>query len=143
MSSPATAARKTLIGLLQAEFGNEGFAIRGDRLDPTLGFDGGVIGVAPDREAPNSNNRMELETVLCVQFYGPWSPETDPNEVVDPITIESWAWRFRLLIANYEQVGTSDVWYFLLDELEYGDDPTGNCTRFVASVVARGENPAY
>jgi hypothetical protein len=129
--------------LLQTEFGSEGFAIRSDRLDTSLGFDGGVIGVAPDRESPNSENRIELDTVLTVQFYGPWSSETDPNDIVDPVTVEAWAWRFRTLIANYQQTGTSSVWYFQLDDLEYGDDPTGNCTRFIASVVARGENPAY
>jgi hypothetical protein len=132
-----------LVNLLQAEFGSEGFAIRSDRLDISLGFDGGVIGVAPDSEIPNGSNRLELDTTLTVQFYGPWSEQSDPNEIVDPITVETWAWRFRMLISNYQQTGTSSVWYFQLGDLEYGDDPTGNCTRFIASVVARGENPAY
>lgn len=143
MSSPATAARTTLMTLLEAEFGPDQFEVRPDRLDASLGFDGGVIGVAPDNEQPNPSDRMELWTGLTIQFYGYWSPETDPNEIVDPSTVEAWAWRFRQMIANYKQTGTSDVWWFQLDSIEYGDDPTGNCTRFVASVTARGANPAY
>lgn len=143
MSSPATAARSILLTLLSTEFGSEGFAVRGDRLDKSLGFDGGVIGVSPVSEMPNPRDRLELMTTLSVQFFGAWSPETDPNEFVDPTAIESWAYRFRGLIANYKQTGNSAVWWFQLNGLNYEPDPTGNCTRFSAVVVARGENSAY
>ena len=142
MSSPATTARTTLLTLLSNEFGSEGFAVRGDRLDRSLGFDGGVIGVSPVSEVPNSRDRLELLTTLSVQFFGAWSPETDPNEFVDPAAIESWAYRFRALVASYKQTGTSTIWWFQLNSISYEPDPTGNCTRFIASVVARGENPA-
>ena len=128
--------------LLEAEFGPEHFAVRPDRLDTSLGFDGGVIGVSPDSEQPNPADRLELLTRVTIQFYGPWNPETDPNSYVDPAVVEAWAHRFRMMIADYTQTATSDVWWFQLDGIDYGDDPTGNCTRFIASVLARGSNPA-
>lgn len=143
MSSPATAARTTLISLLTAEFGSEGFAIRPDRLDKSLGFDGAVIGVSPVRERPNPQDRLELWTTLQVQLFGNWNPQTDPNEIVDPTTVEAWADRFRSMIGNYKQTGSSTVWWFQLDGIEYDNDPTGNCTRFTATVTARGQNSAY
>jgi hypothetical protein len=129
--------------ILRDEFEPEGFVVRPDRLDISLGFDGAVIGVSPDSEVPNGADRMELLTGLTVQFYGHWNTETDPNDIVDPTTIETYAWRFRQAVANYRQTGTSDVWWFQLDSIEYGDDPAGNCTRFVAAVTARGANPAF
>jgi hypothetical protein len=129
--------------LLSAEFGPDQFAVRPDRLDASLGHDGAVIGVYPVREMPNGSNRMELLTTLQVQLFGNWYHETDPNEVVDPSTVEAWAYRFREMIANYKQTGTSDVWWFQLDGIEYPNDPTGNITRFVATVTARGANSAY
>lgn len=141
MSSPATTARSTLIDLLVAEFGPDQFAVRPDRLDKALGYDCAVIGVYPVREMPNPRDRLELLTTLQVQVFGHWNPETDPNEVVDPVTAEAWAWRFRQMIANYKQTGTSDVWWFQLDTIDYQNDPTGNITRFVATVTARGGNP--
>ena len=142
MSSPATAARATLIDLLTTEFGSDNFAVKSDRLDRSLGIDGAVIGVSPVREVPNSANRLELLTTLQVQLFGGWSPQTDPNEVVDPTTVEAWAARFRSMIGSYQQTGTSTVWWFQLDAIEYSTDPTGNCTRFTATVTARGDNPA-
>lgn len=141
MSSPATAARTALIDLLVDEFAADSFAVRSSRLDASLGHDGGVIGVSPLREMPNPSNRWELWTTLQVQFFAPWTPQTDPNEAVDPTPIEAWAWRFRQMIDQYQQTGTSDVWWFQLDTLDYGTDPTGNSTRFTAQVTARGENP--
>jgi len=142
MSSPATTARNTLITLLSAEFGPDNFAVRPDKLDKSLGFDGAVIGVYPIRERPNSRDRLELQTTIQVQLYGHWDPQTDPNEIVDPSTVEAWADRFRTMIGSYTQTGTSQVWWFQLDEIVYENDPTGNCTRFCATVMARGANPA-
>lgn len=142
MSSPATSARLILIDLLSTEFGDDNFAVRPDRLDKALGFDGAVIGVHPLRERPNPADRLELMTTLQVQLYGHWNPQTDPNEIVDPVTVEAWANRFRTMIGAYTQTGTSDVWWFQLEEITYESDPTGNCTRFCATVTARGSNPA-
>ena len=142
MSSPATAARTTLITLLTTEFGADNFVVRADKLDKSLGFDGAVSCVCPLRERPNSRARLELQTTIQVQLFGHWDPQTDPNEIVDPTTVEAWADRFRTMIGGYTQTGTSRVWWFQLDEIVYENDPTGNCTRFCATVIARGDNPA-
>jgi len=143
MSSPATNARLVLMSLLEEEFASDNFAIRPDRLDGSLGHDGAVIGVYPVREQPNPSDRMELMTTLQVQLFGAWTPQSDPNEVVDPTTAEQWAARFRQKIADYQGVGDATVWWFQLDGIEYVTDPTGNITRFTATVTARGANPAY
>lgn len=142
MSSPATTARSTLMSILETEFGSDNFAVRADRLDNSLGFDGAVIGVSPVREVVNATNRTELQTTLQVQLFGAWSQETDPYEIVDPTAVEGWADRLRRAIGAYQQTGTTDVWWFQLDRIEYSDDPTGNCTRFTATIMARGQNPA-
>jgi len=131
------------MGLLEAEFASDYFAIRPDRLDSSLGHDGAVIGITPVREQPNPADRMELWTTLQVQVFGAWNPQSDPNEIVDPTTAEQWAARFRQMIADYTQTGDSTVWWFQLDAIEYTNDPTGSCTRFVATVTARGANSAY
>lgn len=143
MSSPATQARSILIDLLADEFGPDYFAVRPGKLDNSLGFEGAVIGVFPVRERPAGNDRRELQTTLQVQLFGNWNNQSDPYDIVDPAVVEGWAWRFGQMIANYTQTGDSTVWWFQLDSIEYQNDPTGGCTRFVATVTARGDNPTY
>jgi hypothetical protein len=143
MSSPATKVRSTLITLLTAEFGPDYFAVVPGKLDNSLGFDGAIIGVFPIRERPAGNDRLELQTTLQVQLFGNWNAQTDPHDIVDPAIVEGWAWRFGQMLANYKQTGDSTVWWFQLDSIDYQNDPTGSCTRFTATVTARGDNPTY
>jgi hypothetical protein len=60
----------------------------------------------------------------------------------DPRKITALAERFKeaLKRANTAHMGTDRLWFFDIDTVEYPADPTGNRTRFVATIRAQGTN---
>jgi hypothetical protein len=139
--APETVARQKLQLILQTAFATEQFKVLMDKLSPSIGSNGVRIGISPIVSAPAPNNEKVLNMSILVQFYGKWKQEVNPDSVIDPALIESYAERFREAILNNDPK-TNQVWYFRVLSVTYVDDPTGNKTRFEANVLAVGENPA-
>lgn len=129
--------------MLGDEFAAEGFPVKDDKLHRSLGAKGTVLGVYANRATASPRNRMVNEMEVVVQFYGKYDLKVDPEQTVSPSKIEGFADRFRnALRTRQPDPNTSAVWYFTLERIEYPDDPTGNKTRFEATLVARGNNGA-
>jgi hypothetical protein len=139
--APETVARQKLQEILQTVFAPDGFQVLMDKLDASQGQSGVRIGISPVVSAPAPNNEKLLNMSILVQFYGKWKAEVNPNMKVDPITVETYAERFREGILNNDPK-TNQVWYFRVLSITYVDDPTGKKTRFEANVLAIGSNPA-
>jgi len=142
MPSPTTQARQHIQDILNAEFKTERISVRVGFTDNSLAQYGLVAAVYPIREEPQPDDRLALLTTIGVDFLTIWEPDPDVDRIVDPATIEGYAYRFRTALGAYQQTGTSDIWWFQLEELTYETDPTGNISRFNAVVVAYGQNPA-
>lgn len=142
MPAPTTQAREYIQDILNAEFKPERISVRAGFTDNSLAQYGVMAAVYPISEEPGQDVRLELRTAIGVDFLTVWEPDPDVERIVDPAVIEGYANRFRLALAAYQQTGTSDIWWFQLDELNYETDPTGNITRFSAVVTAYGQNPA-
>lgn len=143
MPAPETEARTALIALLAAEFAPEQFPIKDDKIHRSLGAAGTVLGVYPLRTSSSPRDRYVSEMELVVQFYGRYDLKVDPKQTVSPTTIETFADRFRnALRTRNPDPNSPGVWYFTLERIEYMDDPTGNKTRFEATLIARGNNGA-
>ena len=142
MIAPSTVARRTVQEIIATEFKDENVQVRSGFADASLGQYGPVASVSPVSEEPGVDDRLQLVTTLALEFFASWQPETDPDIPVDPEVIESYVYRLRLALAAYTQTPDSTIWWFQLDEVVYEPDPTGNITRFVASVTAHGNNPA-
>lgn len=128
--------------IITTEFKPENIQVRSGFADASLGQYGPVAAVSPIAEEPSPDNRLHLITSLALEFFASWQPEADPDIVVDPAVIESYVYRLRLALSTYTQPKTSTIWWFQLDEVIYEPDPTGNITRFVATITAHGDNPA-
>lgn len=141
--APETVASLALAAMIEAEFAAEGFKVKQDKLHGSVGHLGTTIGVYPQRTASSSANRYVSEMTLVVQFYAKYTLKIDPEQAVNPAIIAGFADRFRnaLRTANPDP-NTSGVWYFTLDRVDYVPDPTGNISRFEATLVARGNNGA-
>ncbi len=136
-----SAALKTIIG---TQFAAEGIVPLDDKLHESLGFDGTAVGISPISRAPNRRHQIIKETTVLVQFYGYWEKLVDPAQQVNPLTITGYADRFERAVETQQATspGTTDVWYFVVEEITFLDDPTGNKTRFEAVVKAYGDNNA-
>lgn len=139
VTAPITIARNKLISVLTTEFAAEGWAATSDILHKSLGRDGRTrIAVSPLSETPGGN-KLLMQYNMLVQFYGGWKDEIDPNTRVDPSKIETYAERFKRSLYKNDPMAPT-AWYFLLQDIQYPHDPTGNATRFEARVLAYGEN---
>lgn len=140
VTSPMTTARNALLARMHDEFGGDGFTVVADKLHKSLGRDGTTrIGVSPIQETPLSSNRLVVGYAMLVQFYGKWTDKIDPALSIDPTAVETYSERFKRSLKGHDP-NTDTVWYFLLTDLTYPDDPTGNITRFEAKVTATGSN---
>jgi hypothetical protein len=141
VTAPETEARAALKAVIDTEFATEGFTAANDRLHGSLGWKGTVIGLSPIQAAPQVQEQAVLRSRIMVQFYGKWDKKIDPTQSVDPVTIETYAERFRNAIRTGDPDSNS-VWFFRLISIQYPPDPTGNITRFEATVEAVGNNSA-
>lgn len=137
MAAPETITRAAIKGLLETTF--PGVPIRDDKLHGSLGAQGAVIGTSPIRARPWNRDAAVQDTEVLVQFYNKYTLKVDPTQAVDPAIVEDLADKFRLALKGGYK-GSGAVWYFMLVDITYPDDPTGNKTRFEARVVAKGNN---
>lgn len=140
MASPSTEIRAIVKATLEAEFAADALVVLDDRLHPSLGSEGPIAGVHPLDEVEIDTNASSMQTRVRVQVYNFWDKQVDNNQTVDPATIESWAHRFRTALRGAGTPGTGDVWFLRLLDISYPPDPTGNITRFEATVAGWGGN---
>ena len=142
ITDPYSEAANALFDIITDEFAPEGFRVLHDNLHPAVGAEGTRIGIAPEAEVPVTTNLIVNDIRIVVKFHGRFNGEVDPNMRVDPRKVTNYAERFRRAIQRANSLGTQGVWFWNLVSVQYPDDPTGNKTRFWATIVAKGQNSA-
>lgn len=140
--TPYHQAATSLKTIIDSEFSDLGVSAQQDRLHEALGFDGLAVGISPEDETPMASDYNTMQITLFVQWYDKWDKKIDPKQAVDPFDITTKGDRFRRACKTYQQAnpGTTQVWYFNVVSIRYPNDPTGNKTRFEATVRAFGDN---
>lgn len=131
--------------IFDAEFADQGVTLMPDNLHASLGRETIEAGMFPLVNNTRQDRRIVQESMFQVKYYDLWPEETgiDPAVACDPRKITALAERFSsaLKAANTAHGGTSQLWFFDVERIEFPDDPTGNKTRFVATIRAQGQNP--
>jgi hypothetical protein len=142
--SPAKQLASELRAVLEGEFNGEGITVYDDKLLVASGENAAQIGIYPEGEEEYPGNANALLVTVNVQVYNSWSSEwaNDPDQHVDPSTIADWADRFRRAVKTHNATRgrVDNLWYFRVTRIQYGDDPTGNRTRFEATVIGVADN---
>lgn len=141
-SSPYDAVAAALQAIIASEYAAEGYTAIRDNIHESLGRDRVDIGIAPVEDSLRTGNAVVQETYVEVRFYDLWTDEITPETVIDPTRITAYAERFRDACrrSNATDPGTGQVWYFSVLRITYPNDPTGNKSRFHATVRAYGNN---
>jgi hypothetical protein len=126
------------------EFAAEGLKLRNDQLHPSLGRERVDCGIYPVESLPMPNNHAVMQHIVEVQVFDIWRKSQSPDTIVNPSKITEWSERFQRALAEFgaRDPGTGAVWYFDVTRVRYPKDPTGNNTRFVATIRAFGDNVA-
>lgn len=140
MTAPITEMRHIIIDALNTEFAAEGIEFKSDKLHPALGTEGAVGGVYPDSEYARDRRQIEQLNVCYVQLFCAWHKEVDPAQEFDPDLIEGYAERLRTALKAVQTPATQQNWFFIVTQVDYMADPTGNVSRFLARVQGSGEN---
>lgn len=142
IGSPFATIAAGIKDAFEAEFAPEQLTMRYDNLHGANGQKRVEVGIAPAEDVPNARNMVALESYVEVKFYDIYKDSRSPDTQVDPRKITEYAERFRRCLQNagVRDVATSDVWYFDVMRIRYPNDPTGNKTRFVATIRAFGNN---
>lgn len=134
-----TEFREAVKALVTAEFTAEGFPVKSDKLADSVGHDGPMAAVYPEREAPGESGVSQAMLVV-VQVYNRYELNVDEYQTVDPAVIEGWAWRLLRSFKGNSSPSTNKVWWFNVAMIEYPDDPTGNKTRFLMHIEGHAPN---
>lgn len=142
MPSPFESVATALKSIIDMEFAPEGYTAIFDNIHESLGLQRVDIGIAPVEDVVSGRNALVQETFVEVRFYDLWRKEISPETVIDPMRITGYAERFRSALrrAKATDVSTNQVWYFDVRRITYPNDPTGNKSRFVATIRAYGNN---
>lgn len=141
MAAALTQLRSSIKASIAAEFAAEGITVLDDKLHEAMGTERSIAAVYPEGERPHSSG-IAGTFIISAQVYNRWDPQIDPAQIVDPGIIEGWAWRLQRRMLNDSNVNSSNVSYYVVSEVLYPDDPTGNKTRFVLTAVGYGHNPS-
>lgn len=128
--------------IIDTEFAPEGFTAIFDNLHESLGRTRVDIGIAPLEDIVRSTDFLVQETMVEIRFYDLWKQEISPETLVNPTRITDFAERFRAALREFNQSRSGQMWFYNLLRIAYPNDPTGNKTRFVATVQALGNNAA-
>lgn len=144
MPSAYSVVAAAVKGVIDAEFAAEGITAIHDRVHASNGWKRPIVGISPESQTPRSGNEFLLDTRVLIQFYNTWDKEIDPEQVVDPRTITDYAHRLMQAIESQQAsyAGSSQVWYFKVENVQYPNDATGNKTRFHMTICAYGDNTA-
>jgi hypothetical protein len=142
MASAFETTATALKQIIDTEFAPEGITAIFDNLHESLGRTRVSVGIAPLEDVPKSDNALVNETWVEVKFYDLWKTEITPETVVNPVKITGYAERFRDACRRSQATDphTGMVWFFDIRRIQYPNDPTGNKSRFVATIRAFGNN---
>ena len=142
MASAFSQVSDQLKAIIDTEFAPEGLVAIKDDLHESLGRKAAAVGIAPVEDVLQGGNDLVQETTVEVKFYDLWKQEINPNTVVDPTRITEFAERFRAAVGRgaAEFGGTNELWFYDIRRITYPRDPTGNKTRFVATIRCKGNN---
>lgn len=143
MAVPYHVAATGIKSILENEF--PGIDARHDKLHESLGYNGLVVGISPLRTLPTPSREIQQELYIFVQWYDKWDKEVNNEQAVDPFAITEMAHRFHVAIERDIKAMTDigpEIWYYKVTGTEFPDDPTGNKSRFEATVLAYGDNLA-
>lgn len=140
--SPYEEVAIALKTIIDAEYAAESYTAIHDDIHESLGTKRTEIGISPDVDAPTAGKAVQEEHYITVKFYDRWKKEISPDTVVNPFRITAFAERFKKAVKahNDQAIGTDAVWFFTITRITYPRDPTGNKTRFVATIKAFGHN---
>lgn len=138
--SPYVIAATALKTIIDTEFSPEGIVAIHDHLHESVGWDGNYAGISPEYERPESAHEVALGVWVKVQLYLQWDKEINPFQTVDPRIIAEMGQRFREACRDASLTYSGQFWFMSVREVAYPQDPTGNKTRFVATVKAWAEN---
>lgn len=140
-TAPVTQLRTRLKAIIEDEFGNT-LPVKMGRLHEA--HPGPAAGIYPLTEVEGRQVLVQ-DTAAAVQVFLPWAPprgQVRPDFVADPAVLEEYAERLREAVygGTHPINATRGVWDLRLTRVDYQPDPTGQITRFTATVVAIGEN---
>lgn len=145
-TAPETRLRERLIEALEAEFKAEGIKFLNDKLHDSKGREGAIGAVYPGPAATQLGNELILEPTAYVQLFGKWTAEVDADKTVDPTPVEEWAERIRRACQSDGVEGTEGgdehLWWYSVTRVDYPEDPGGNISRLLVTVVGKAQNPA-
>lgn len=124
----------------ETEFAVEGFKLSFDHLHEAMGRDRVAVGIAPVEERASASRRVIAEHTLEVRFFDLWTDEVRPDTIVNPSKITAYAERFKRCLLAVNSPGTQMSWFFDVERIQFPNDPTGNKTRFIATIRAVGNN---
>lgn len=145
-AAPSTfeAVATVLKTIIDTEFAAENIVATFDNIHESQGTKGICVGIAPIEDLVQPTNHLVQETMIEVRFLDLWKKEIDPKTVINPTRITAFAERFRAALREagngITDPGTGQVWFFQLLKISYPDDPTGNKSRFFASIRVWGNN---
>jgi len=144
MADAYASAATELKTIVDTEFGGDGWTAAHDKLHPSMGSDGRVAGISPISQRPSQRNNSVKETLILVQIYDYWSKTINPYDQVNPLIISNIADRFERALERWQNTSTktTDVWYFMVENVDYPEDPTGNKSRIEVTVKVVGDNTA-
>ncbi len=146
VTAPETRLRQRLIEALTDEFETEGIKFLNDKLHDSKGREGAIGAVYPGPAQIQIANELILEPTAYIQLFGKWTAEVNPDRTIDPTPIEEWAERVRRACQSDGGQGTTDgdehLWWYSVTRVDYPEDPGGNISRLLATVVGKAQNPA-
>lgn len=143
MTTPPEQAVTTAVKTIFANtFASEGWTLADDRLLRAAGKDGTEAAIYPVTSLEKATQVQELIVTVTVQLYLAFDPEPNEDYVVDPNVIIGYADRLRRAFQSHSSGNTDDLWWLRLTGVTYPVDPTGNVSRFEATVEAHCSNPA-
>lgn len=146
VTAPETRLRERLIAALEKEFKTEGIKFLNDKLHDSKGREGTIGAVYPGATQTQLANEVLLEPTAYIQLFGKWTAEVDPDKTIDPTPIEEWGERIRRACRADGGQGTLDgdehLWFYSVTRIDYPEDPGGNITRLLATVVGKTQNSA-
>ena len=142
-TAPETALATRVKSIFATTFAAEGWTVADDKLLRATGKDGDPhAGWYPVIAAERTNQVRELDSTIIVQLYLGFDPDPNEDYVRDPNVIIGYADRFRRAFQSQSSGTTEDLWFLRLTQVAYPPDPTGNSSRFEATVVGYSQNPA-
>ena len=142
-----TASRTAIKNLISTVYTTEGWTAGDDRFGRSKGKDQAedvaAISVTPlyERERPGQAEILDLG--ILVQFHLGFAAVPDENIVRDSTVVEGYGDRLRAAFAGAGcRVDDGDAWYLRFTAIDYPVDPTGNITRFEATIVGEAYNRA-